>query len=266
MQIARVLAVTAVVAAVGCKKKAAPPRDPLRDALWAELSPVALSNCTIKRFGSANDGGYLMCENLVDGVEAGYSYGIEHEDNWGCELSTRWHVPIHQYDCFTADRPTCAGGTFVFHDECVGAKTETLDNQPFDSFANQVAKNGDTGKRLLVKMDVEGAEWDTFLATPDDVLAKIDQLPMELHGVGEQRHIDLVKKLKKTFHLVSIHFNNYACGGKKQKFFPFPADAYQVLWVNKRLGVVDAGKPGRVAGSPPDAKDAPDKRDCQPAS
>jgi hypothetical protein len=29
----------------------------LREAILAELQPVALKNCTLKRFGSANDGG-----------------------------------------------------------------------------------------------------------------------------------------------------------------------------------------------------------------
>jgi membrane protein DedA with SNARE-associated domain len=32
----------------------------LREAILAELQPVTLTNCTLKRFGSTNDGGYLM--------------------------------------------------------------------------------------------------------------------------------------------------------------------------------------------------------------
>src|SRR5437764_12024830 len=48
----------------------------LRAAILAELQPVALKNCTLKRFGSANDGGYLMCENLIEPLDAGYSYGV----------------------------------------------------------------------------------------------------------------------------------------------------------------------------------------------
>src|SRR6266542_6028618 len=32
----------------------------LREGILAELQPVALKNCTLKRFGNANDGGYLM--------------------------------------------------------------------------------------------------------------------------------------------------------------------------------------------------------------
>ena len=45
----------------------------LREAILAELQPVALKNCTFKRFGSANDGGYLMCENLIEPLDAAYS-------------------------------------------------------------------------------------------------------------------------------------------------------------------------------------------------
>src|ERR1700733_6771185 len=40
-----------------------------RHALWNEIRPVALKNCTLRRFGSVNDGGYLMCENLIAGIE-----------------------------------------------------------------------------------------------------------------------------------------------------------------------------------------------------
>src|SRR5215472_17055481 len=72
----------------------------LREALLAELQPVALTNCTFKRFGSANDGGYLMCENLIEPRDAGDSYGIGPNDDWGCDLSRRYHVPVHEYDCF----------------------------------------------------------------------------------------------------------------------------------------------------------------------
>ena len=44
----------------------------LRDAILGELQPVTLKNCTFKRFGSANDGGYLMCENLIEPLDAAY--------------------------------------------------------------------------------------------------------------------------------------------------------------------------------------------------
>jgi len=101
----------------------------LREAILAELQPVALKNCTLKRFGSANDGGYLMCENLIEPVDAAYSYGVGRNDDWGCDVSRRYHVPMHEYDCFDPARPTCDGGRFIFHNECVGNRAGYRDSR-----------------------------------------------------------------------------------------------------------------------------------------
>ncbi len=69
----------------------------IRTELMAELQPVTLSNCTLQRMGSANDGGYLMCANLLDAVRSAYWYGIGPSDDWGCEISQTYGVPVHQY-------------------------------------------------------------------------------------------------------------------------------------------------------------------------
>jgi hypothetical protein len=231
----------------------------IREALHAELETVTLSNCAMRRYGGANDGGYLMCENLLPGVESAYSYGIETEDNWGCAVSQQVKVPVHQYDCFTDHRPACEGGEFVFHDECVGPRAETVDGRLFDSIPAQIAKNGDTGKRILLKIDVEGAEWDSFQATPDEVFERIDQIPMEFHGTDEARFLDVVRRMKRMFHLVNLHYNNYACSADSA---PLAAPAYQVLWVNKRLGIVDPDGPSPAVPSPLNAPDNPDAPEC----
>jgi len=66
---------------------------PIREALFNELQAVPLANCTFERFGEKNDGGYLLCSNLLQAVKAGYSYGISGYDGWGCDISTRQQVP-----------------------------------------------------------------------------------------------------------------------------------------------------------------------------
>jgi len=71
------------------------------------------------------NGGYLMCENLIEPLDTGYSYGVGTNDDWACEVSRRYHVPVHEYDCFDPARPTCSGGRFVFHNECVGDRPDT---------------------------------------------------------------------------------------------------------------------------------------------
>lgn len=89
-----------------------------RMQLFEELQPVRLANCTLERFGETHDGGYLMCANLLGAVASGYSYGISGYDQWGCDISGRFGVSVHQYDCFDLTRPACPNGNTLFHQEC----------------------------------------------------------------------------------------------------------------------------------------------------
>lgn len=231
----------------------------LHAAILAELQPVTLKNCTFKRFGSANDGGYLMCENLIEPLDEAYSYGVGPNDDWGCEVSSRYHVPVHQYDCFDPARPTCQGGAFVFHNECVGDRAGSRESRAFDTIENQIKKNGDAGRRLIIKMDIEGGEWDALMATSDDLLASIPQMAMELHGYDDPKIVEVLRKLKLNFYLVNLHFNNWSC----RPHLAIPAWAYQVLWVNKRIGELDPTAPVPAPMSPLNAPDSPTWPDCQ---
>ena len=249
----------AVIIVIGALVRHAAGRK-LREAILGELRPVALKNCTFKRFGSANDGGYLMCENLIEPLDAGYSYGVGSNDDWGCEVSRRYHVPVQQYDCFDPARPTCDGGTFVFHNECVGDRTGYSGSRFFDTLQNQIRRNGDTGRRLIIKMDIEGAEWDSLLAAPDDLLASIPQITMEMHGFDDPKIVEALRKLKRNFYLVNLHFNNWSCTSRAA---PLPAWAYQTHWVNKRIGVLDPDAPFPAPLSPLNAPDSSTWPDCQ---
>jgi hypothetical protein len=235
----------------------------LRTKHLAAIRPVRLSNCVMKRFGDRNDGGYVLCENLTGQAQSAYSYGIDGRDQWGCDVSRAYHLPIHQYDCFNPKRPTCKGEgafQFHFHDECVGAGPARIDDRPFDSMTNQIAKNGDAGKHLLVKMDVETSEWDSFAATPDATFEKIDQLVVEFHEVDDPKYVDVIEKLKKFFYIVNVHFNNNGCRWWSK---PFPSFVYEVLMVNKRLAVLDTTNPEAVHPNPLDATNTPSRSDCQ---
>ncbi len=238
-----------------------------RRLLFDLLQPVALANCRLERFGEPNDGGYLMCGNLLTAVESGYSYGISGYDKWGCDISSTLRVPVHQYDCFNLTEPSCPGGKTVFHPECVAATAATIEGRPFDSIQNQFRKNGDATKRIVLKIDVEGAEWDSLLSAPDDVLQRIDQMAVEFHWemdssrwIQQERYIRLVQRLKQFFEIAHIHFNNASCVGELE---PFPSWAYEVLFVSKRVAVIaPAGKAGGL--HPLDAPNNPLFEDCQP--
>jgi hypothetical protein len=231
----------------------------VRRELFELLQPVAVANCNLERFGETYDGGYLMCANLLADVVSGYSYGISGYDKWGCDISTKADVTVHQYDCFDDTRPVCTTGRTVFHDECVGGSSATTEGRLFDTIQNQFTKNGDRSNKVVMKIDVEGAEWDSFLAAPDDTLRQIDQLAVEFHGVNDERYIAAVRRLKQFFEVAHLHFNNVSC---TDGLDPFPAWAYEVLFVNKRLAVVDRSR--RAGGANAlDARNNPLLPDCQ---
>jgi hypothetical protein len=230
-----------------------------RRALFAEVQPVELRNCEFQRFGEPNDGGYLLCGNLLTGIEAGYSYGIAGYDGWGCDVSRRYDVPVHQYDCFDVGRTECEGGRMTFHEECVAGSPKVAEGRVFDTLPSQISRNGDQQKRLVVKMDIEGSEWESLAATPLDVLDRFDQLAMELHGVDESRFVDVVRKLKQVFYVAHLHFNNWSC---QQGLAPFPASAVEVLFVNKRIGELDPTRTP-ILPRPLDAPSNPRGQDCQ---
>jgi hypothetical protein len=237
-----------------------------RQALFAMLQPVALANCQLERYGESNDGGYLMCGNLLGDVRAGYSYGISGYDGWGCKISRKHDVTVHQYDCFDTTRPLCLFGDTVFHAECVGDTTETVDGRFFDTVSNQLARNGHQGTRIVLKIDVEGAEWESLLSLTDDTLRQVDQLAVEFHWaenetfdwVDDERYLRVVTRLRQFFEVAHIHYNNTSCVGDLQ---PFPSHAFEVLFVAKRLAIMAPGRKATVP-HPLDAPNNPAFAEC----
>lgn len=230
----------------------------IRGELFDEIQPVQVSNCELRRFGEQYDGGYPLCANLLSRVQAGYSYGISGYDGWGCEVSRRLHIPVHQYDCFDLRQPSCPDGRTVFHGECIGTAKADQDGRPFETLANQFGRNGDASKPVVMKIDVEGAEWDAFLLAPESTLSQIDQLDVEFHGVDEAKYVEAMRRLKQFFYVAHLHFNNFSCDAS---LAPFPSWAFEVLLVNKRIATSDGSPPRAATGI-----DAPNNAlapDCQ---
>jgi hypothetical protein len=135
----------------------------------------------------------------------------------------------------------------------------TEDGRQFDTITSQLTKNGDAERRVIVKIDVEGAEWESFEALPDDVLQRIDQLIVEFHGVEVDRSVPVVQRLKKFFHVAHLHANNASCDSSQA---PFTSWAYEVTFVSRRLDTVTAARAVRLP-HPLDARNNPHVADCQ---
>jgi len=110
-----------------------------------------------------------------------------------------------------------------------------------------------------MKMDVEGAEWDSFLAAPDETFEHISQLVVEFHHVDDEKYVRTIRRLKEHFVVAHVHYNNFSC---RADAAPFPAWAFEVLLVNKRVAQTD-GTAGAMSPTALDAPNDPAARDCQ---
>lgn len=262
-----VVVIAAIVGGIGGQQlrryqfragKTATPKQ--RKLLFDLLQPTAVTNCDLQRFGEPHDGGYLMCGNLFEEAQSAYSYGISGYDKWGCDMASTLNVTVHQYDCFDTRQPSCATGKTVFHAECVANRTKTEDGRLFDTIPNQLAKNGDTAKRIVLKIDVEGAEWESLRSAHDEVLERIDQLAVEFHWIQDETSLAVVRRLRQFFEVAHIHYNNASCIGGME---PFPTWAYEVLFVSKRLAKVDPTRRVMIP-HPLDAPNVAAFAECRP--
>jgi hypothetical protein len=83
---------------------------------------------------------------------------------------------------------------------------------------------------------------------------------MEFHENNEDKYLRAVRRLKEFFHVVNLHMNNHACVENQE---PFPAWAYEVLFVSKRLGRVAEGVQPTRTYSALDMPNTPKNPDCQ---
>jgi hypothetical protein len=83
-----------------------------------------------------------------------------------------------------------------------------------------------------------------------------------MHYVDKPQFVEVVRRLKRWFHVAHLHFNNFSC---RPGLDSFPAWAYEVLFVNKRLATLAPGEPPRRPAAV-DAPNNPKAPDCQVAA
>lgn len=232
--------------------------------IQTHLKPVALQNCNLQRFGDVDDGGYLLCANLLDRIGSVYSYGIDGRDNFGCSIARAHSIVVHQFDPFNTDRPACNNELTLFHEEGIADKSFTdKSNRRFDSLEAHIKRHGDENKPLLVKMDVEGAEWDSLLALSDATFSQIQQLTMEIHWLYSAGTTDKMERafvrLSEHFYVAHVHNNNNRCGSGSTIF---QSDVMEVTYVNKNVARLSTKGEQPVLPHPLDAANVASYSTC----
>lgn len=154
------------------------------------------------------DGGYVMVDDFSNSNIA-YSFGINNDISWDNLMAERGY-DIYQYDHTINFLPAYRTEFHWFKEGIAGTDTE---NEQLKSLKCFLDRNGHSDKKnMILKMDVEGAEWDFLETVTPEVLKQFDQIVFEMHNLvrskESKRIVRLLEKLNETHALIHLHGNN----------------------------------------------------------
>jgi hypothetical protein len=173
------------------------------------LTPFDIDKPKI-RIGPRGDGGYVLVDDIGPG-QAVLSYGIGTEYRFDQEFAAAGH-DVFMFD-HTIGMLHPPHPRLHFFQE--GGAGQSWPDQQLYSIADHLHRHRISAERLIVKMDIEGAEFEVLTAVPDDLLAQFEQIVVEVHSLNDLQDAGyrdgfcrLFRKLNRIFTLFHVHANN----------------------------------------------------------
>lgn len=165
------------------------------------------------RFGNMHgDGGYVLLNRLLP-EQIIYSFGIGSSVEFDLDMARRGHT-VYMFD-HTIERLPTEHINFKYYREGISGSDKPSEN--LYSLRSYLDRSCHTQSNMILKMDVEGAEWDALHHADLNILAQFEQMTFEFHGF---QNIDsaewrsqiagILEKINRKFTLFHVHGNNYA--------------------------------------------------------
>ncbi|WP_267360786.1 MULTISPECIES: FkbM family methyltransferase [unclassified Methylobacterium] len=177
------------------------------------LSPVDVVGLGKVRVGRNNDGGYVMIDDF-EGITDAYSLGISDDVSWDRQIAERG-IKVFQYD-HTIDSLPEEHENFRWLKRKIASHSDI--KQGVISLQDQFFMNGHGSDRdYILKVDIEGDEWEVFSAIDVDFLKLFRQVICEFHHISEIANPHKFEKMHGAIYNLTVHHsvahvhgNNYA--------------------------------------------------------
>ena len=212
---------------------------PWVDAFIAALTPFQFPEAQLQRFGSANDGGYVLPDRIVRQATGVVSIGVGENNDVDLALA-EMGIPVVAWDHTVAALPR-DHHLITFHARGVEGDQGDFSLIPFDQLVDESFPDGRSG--LILLFDAEGAEWAAFRNCNSETLERFSVIAVEAHNLGNliiesDSQIGVLQRLHSIFSPVAVHANNYS------SVWVLPdlnlPDAIEVTYVNRSL-ITSAG-------------------------
>jgi hypothetical protein len=168
------------------------------------IQPQATDLALAHRFGSRNDGGYVLINDLTNS-DFLISMGIANDVNFEIDLS-RLISACHLYDDSIERLPMYVENS-VFFKERIGGYGNT-------SIVDTINKV-DPKLDLLLKIDIEGSEWEALDNLEPKELDKFRQIVVEYHWLEKllndadyPKIVAVLEKMNRSHFVLNAHPNN----------------------------------------------------------
>ena len=176
--------------------------------LMRKLSPMSVGMELI-RIGPKADGGYLVSDDLA-GIEACFSPGVSLISGFEKECA-ELGMNIFLADR-SVERPAESHDLFNFSKKYIGVTTDDSFMTMNDWVASSVQENNSD---LLLQIDIEGYEYETFLSISDELMQRFRIIVAEFHYLNQLWNEPFFRiasrafdKILQTHTCVHIHPNN----------------------------------------------------------
>ncbi len=185
------------------------------------------------RLGRANDGGYVLPKQLLQDSECLFSYGINNDITFDEHYIQLTGKKVYAYDHTIENIYSKHPDLFTWYKEGLsGTNKEQTDN-----FLNHY-RQLKLSKRVLLKIDVEGCEYEWLENTDIQKLASITTgIVIEFHYLSDEtyrnRFITILENLNKHFYLCHVHGNN--CGSTFEYKGYIVPEVLELTFISKEI-------------------------------
>jgi hypothetical protein len=177
-------------------------------ALLDLLTPSHVPGLKLERWGSEADGGYVVPGDLLRKSSLLITGGVGDDVDFEAEVARKIPaIKIVLFDHTIENVPRNSPPSATWHKLELGTSpgqtslTKTLD------LAGQ-----STTRDLILKLDIESAEWRLIDSTPRDFWRSVSVLILEIHNLQDRKHWDeyhrVLKVLDEQLLLIHAHGNN----------------------------------------------------------
>lgn len=160
------------------------------------------------RVGPAHDGGYVIYKD-IGSLNKVISIGVGWDTSFEEDLNSKVKgINFVMFD-HTVSQTKKLPENFKFYSLGLGSKNLF----PFVTLDSIVNAHLSINDRALLKIDIEGFEYESLSKTSLETLNNFDQILIEIHDLNSKTltsglFTDLISKITKNYHLVHIHGNN----------------------------------------------------------